>query len=1145
MLDGAVPIDRYVRRAGELGMKHLAITDHGNLFGALHFEKACRRAGISPLIGCEIYLAPRGIADRSPDRGPKNYHFLLLCRNETGYRNLMALTSIAYLEGFYYRPRVDDEILARYKEGLIASSACLAGEIPRKIVDGRYDEAKEKALFYEDMFGKGNFYLEIMNHGIEEEEIVRKALIRMSRETSIPLIATNDIHYLTKDQAEAQDILICIGTGKKLTDTKRLKMDRPEFYMKTQEEMFHLFPEVPEALANTLKVAEQCHFEIPRPGPVLPDYRIPEGFANGGDYLRSLTRQGIKSRYRVITEEIRQRTEYELDVLIKMGYTGYFLIVWDFIHWTKNRGIPVGPGRGSGAGSLVAYALGITDVDPLKYGLIFERFLNPERVSMPDFDIDFCFERREEVIQYITRKYGKEQVAGICTFGTLKTKAVIKDVARVLDIPFEESNRITGLVPGGKAPDGRPMSTEVVLETVPELKTLYDEKPQYRRLFDTAKVLEGMNRHISTHACGIVIGKTKLTDYVPLYKDQKTRAVSSEYSMDIIEDCGLVKMDILGLKTLTILRYIETEIRKEQPDFSLKNIPEDDPPTFKMLGEGKSSAVFQFESSGMQDILRKVKPGNIEDLIALNALYRPGPMQFIPQFIDAKHGRKPIHYPDPSLAEVLKPTYGIIVYQEQVMKVAQIIAGFSLGKADILRRAMGKKKEKEMMEMKTDFIKGAVERGYSEKKADEIFELLIPFAGYGFNKSHAAAYSVLAYQTAYCRANYPGAFMAANLSNEIGNPTSFRKYLDEAQEMGLSIYPPDINLSDRRFSVQGDKIFYGLAGIKGLGSAVAGHILETREEKGAFLSFMDFLEKVDFFKISRKPVQTMIEAGVFDKLSFDGNRHYNRQTLMHNLPKLWEVTEKNKRDKDMGQNSLFEEEEIVAESSVSVEEQEEISLFERLKLEEELLGFYLSGHPLDSYRMQWEAFSTLDLRQPDQIAPGRTYHLLGLIKHFREIQTRKGLKMAVFQVEDFYGNIEFIAFPAVYEQFAHSLKAEAVLGFTGLPENRPGEPLKMKLTEVKDLSALPKEGKRKGGSLAEDGRSIHVAFRKRELEESILHDLRTFCQENAGKSPLIFHLDLDEAEVRVKATSYLNLSGKKEIFEQLKKFEIVKDVWKE
>ena len=754
LLDGAVKVEWYGERVAELGMKHIALTDHGNLFGAIHFYQACRAKGLNPIIGCEAYIAHSHRGDKTHDprissRKRYHYHMVLYCKNETGYRNLLQLVSRSNTEGFHYKPRMDEELLAEYSEGLMASNACLGGEIPQLILEGQLQAAQERAIFYRDLFGEGNFWLEVMRHGIPEEEQVLEAIKQISQDTGIPIIATNDVHYLRREHAEAHDALVCIGTKKIINnaDRKRMKLDMPEFYLKTPKEMHELFADMPEALANTVRLAEKCQLILPEPGPILPIYQLPEGFLSAEQFFRTLVWRGVQERYGAtedLSDEISQRVEYELNTICQLDFVGYFLIVWDFIHWAREHNISVGPGRGSGAGSIIAYVLGITDVEPLQYNLLFERFLNTERVSMPDFDIDFCFERRTEVIDYVTQKYGKDNVAGICTFGTFKIKAVLKDLARVLNVTLEESNYITSLVPD----DAKNLAQ--ALEMEPKLKEFQNKGPLYRNLFDMAAVLEGMNRHVSTHACGIVIGREPISHYVPLHKDKKSSTFSTQFTMDLIEPCGLVKMDFLGLKTLTLLDKVETLIRQHTPDFSFRQIPEDDPITFAMLGRGESRAVFQFESEGMQKILIEAKPDCIEDLIALNALYRPGPMQFIEQFIEGKKNPGKIQYPHEDLRQTLKPTYGVIVYQEQVMEVAQIIGGFSLGKADIMRRAMGKKKEKEMQSLKLEFIEGAVAKGYSKSLAEGIFEMLIPFAGYGFNKSHAAAYAILAYKNGLC-----------------------------------------------------------------------------------------------------------------------------------------------------------------------------------------------------------------------------------------------------------------------------------------------------------------------------------------------------------------------------------------------------------
>lgn len=1132
LLDGACRIEDYINRATELGMKHLALTDHGNLFGALRFEQSCHRAGINPIVGSEVYVAP-GSRFVKPSSGPKSHHMVLYARNEEGYRNLMILTSKGYTEGFYYRPRIDDELLEKHHEGIMASAACLGGEIPRAIQAGDWDKARERALYYNGLFGDGNFYLEVMNHGIPEEEIVRKGMRKLHEETGIPIIATNDVHFLEKEHANAHDIFICISTGKKQTDDKRMKTENPEFYFKTEEEMRTLFSDFPDAIENTVKLAERCDLTIPQPGPLLPHYEIPEQFADPESYLRHLTFEGMKIRYPDASGEekqaIEERADFELKVLFDMGFAGYFLIVWDFIDWARRHDIPVGPGRGSGAGSIVAYALKITDIDPLKYELLFERFLNPERVSMPDFDVDFCFERRGEVIDYVHEKYGHDNVAGICTFGTLKTKAVLKDVARVLDIPFSESNAITKVVPEGKTQDGRKINVKVALEVEPQLKEFYDRGGVYKDLFDVASVLEGMNRHISTHACGKVIGRSVLTDYVPLIKDQKTGDIVTAYTMDIIEPCGLVKMDFLGLKTLTLLKNCENLIRKHNPDFNLENIPEDDAATFKMLGEGHSEAVFQFESQGMQKILKDAKPASIEDLIALNALYRPGPMQYIPQFVESKHGRQKIQYPHPDLVEVLKPTYGVIVYQEQVMKVAQIIGGFSLGKADILRRAMSKKKEKEMAKMELEFVEGAIAKGYEGKLAKDIFEMLKPFAGYGFNKSHAAAYSVVAYKTAYCKANYPAEFWAANLTNEIDSTDTLKNYLGFTRDEGIEILPPDINLSDRTFTVSDGRVVYGLMGIKGMGQAAADAVIEARTIRGTFKDFPDFLEKADLKSINRKVLETGIQGGLFDSIE-----SRNRATLLHNLDPVLEASLKKKEDESVGQVSLFADAAEEVEAEITWEVVDGWSESELLRLEKELLGFYVSGHPLDTYRSTWEKTANLDIRKIERSSTDKPYTILGMIKNVRSLVTRKGDRMAFAVLEDFNGTVELTVFSRTYEKYGHLLVEDAIVGVIGKVDLSRDNP-QIKVDEIR----VPDELKVIGVP------EIHIELVDNEYSEEDLIDLRSFFQDIPGPGTLFLHIPENGSRTVVKASNQLGLSVDDFAINRIKDRKAVAAAWKE
>ncbi|MBI9102120.1 MAG: DNA polymerase III subunit alpha [Spirochaetales bacterium] len=1126
LLDGAESVEKMAARAAELGCKHLALTDHGNMFGALKFYAACKKAGLNPIVGCEFYVASGSrLIKRGTEGGNKYYHLVLLARNEVGYKNLLKLTSAGFVEGFYYKPRIDNEIMAKYSEGLICTSACIGGEIPQNYLNGKPEEAKAAALRYRDMFGEGNFYLELQDHGIPEQKIANEAIIKLSKETGIPMIVTNDCHYLTREDANAQDIILCIGTGRKKNETNRMHFDGEEFYMKTPEQMAALFPDHPEVIANTVELAEKCNLEIKFPGPLLPDFDLPEGFTLDSDYLRHITYEGLKDRYGEVTVAIKERAEFELKIIIDMGFTGYFLIVWDYIHWSREHDIPVGPGRGSGAGSIVAYAMTITDIDPLKYGLLFERFLNPERVSMPDFDIDFCFEGRQTVIDHVTEKYGKDKVGQIITFGTLKAKAVIRDVSRVLDIPYAEADTISKLIP-----DELKMTLTKALEKEPKLKEIAEQGGVYAELLDVAMRLEGLNRHSSTHAAGVVIGKTELTDYVPLYRDSKTGAISTQYTMDRLEDCGLVKMDFLGLKTLTLIKNAETLVKKILPDFDIAEASEEDEATFKMLGEGKSTCIFQFESSGMQGILKQAQPNTIEDLIALNALYRPGPMQFIPQFIDSKMGRMPIKYPDPSLEEILKPTYGVIVYQEQVMQVAQIIGGFSLGKADILRRAMGKKKVAEMDRMKIEFVAGAKEKGHSEKHAIEIFEMLEPFAGYGFNKSHAAAYSVLAYHTAYLKANHPAEFMAANLTNEINNPDKLTAYIAEAAEMCIDLLPPDINLSDKYFTVVDNQIVYGLMGIKGVGGAAVDEIIRCREESGAFTSFTNFLERVNLKTVNRKVLEVSIQSGLFDRMDV------TRATLMHNLDRLIEFVSASKSGLANGQSSLFDSNEHAQFHEIELIHVPEWPEMDLLTYEKANLGFYFSGHPMDKYRDIWRKCSNLDLANLERAGDGKSYTVLGMIKSRREIFTKKGDKMAFVQLEDFQGTLEMTFFPKTWALVYERIQVDAIIAVEGKMDKKRGTP-QLLVDQILNPDELKEVNEKE----------LHIRLSRGECSEDDLLDYRDFLIPHAGAFPIYLHVPkpASDGEIIVKASGQLKLSGESEILELIKTHPLTGDIWKE
>ncbi len=898
VLDGASKIDTLVARAKELNMPALALTDHGNMFGALNFEKLCHVNNIKPIVGEEFYVSWGSHLEKKDIPFGRNgkhghyFHLILLCENQTGYKNISWLSSIAFTEGLYYgKPRIDFELLKKYHEGLICLSACIQGEIPQLLLNGRDEDAYRVAKEYKELFGPDRYYIEIQDHGLEDQKEVAVKLIKLSKDLDIPLVLTNDVHYCNKDDAEAQDALRCIGF-KKLLDEPHQTMGegRSEWYLKTESEMSILFPNYPEAMANTIKIANMCDLTIHQYKTqelknCLPRFSLPKEFCrhtdyskNQDDFVRNLVEKGLRERYKEITVSIRRRCEYELGIIFRMGFSGYFLIVWEFINWAKEHHIPIGPGRGSGAGSLVAYCMKITDIDPFRFKLIFERFLNPERVSMPDFDIDMDFDFRQDIIQHTRETYGEAQVGHIVTFGTLQPKAVIADVGRVLNIPLSEVNALKKCIPNDikklkdafTPPDEKHPDNGQLIQ--------YQDDERYKRLFKLCFKLEGLIRNTGLHASGMVIGLTALPNWAPVFKDPKTGEVAVQYTMDIIEPCGLVKFDYLGLKTLSLIRYAEDIINKHkspnEPDFKTEKVSETDTKTFDLFCRGDSVAIFQFESPGMQKILRQCQPRCVEELVALNALYRPGPMDYIPQYIDGKWNPSTVHYPDPCLENILKETYGVMVYQEQVMQVSQKIAGFSLGSADMLRRAMGKKKPEVLMGKKVEFEEGAIKQGFTKEHADEIFEIMIPFAGYGFNKSHAAAYTVLAYRTGWLKANKPAEFMAANLTNEINSTDKLPVYIEEARKMGIPVDPPDINRSDSIFDVVDGHIVFGLTGIKGMGEMAAHLIIEEREKNGPYISFIDFMERISSKGINKKVIEVLIKTGAFDKLG------QNRATLI-------------------------------------------------------------------------------------------------------------------------------------------------------------------------------------------------------------------------------------------------------------------------
>lgn len=1136
LLKATTRVSSLVERCRTQGMKGVALTDDGNLFGAYRFYQECGgdNPDVNPIVGCDFFMATDSRHNKSITENAKQYQrIVLLAKNDAGYRNLIKLSSAGYTEGFYYKPRIDKELLEEYSSDLIALSGGLGGEIPQLITRGRMDEAREAAAWYAQIYGKDHFYLELTDHGIPEQRTVNRSLMEISKELDIPLVATNDSYYLDQDDSHAHDVLLCIGNKRKINEPGRFRFSSDQFYFKSAEEMWNIFGEVPEALTNTLKINEMCELNMHTPGPLLPDYDIPPEFPGPDEYLRHISWEGLKMRYADESGqlpggsdgELAKRLEYELDIIISMGFTGYFLIVWDFIRYAKDNDIPVGPGRGSGAGSIVAYAMEITDIDPIHYGLLFERFLNPERVSMPDFDIDFCFERRQEVIDYVNRKYGEDKVGQIITFGTLKPKAVIRDVARVLDFSYEEADRIAKLIP-----DDLKITIEKALEQEPKLAELYESGGGYRELIDVAKKLQKLNRHASTHAAGIVIGKEELTRYVPLFRDPKTGAISTQFTMDQLEDNGLVKMDFLGLKTLTLIKNTEKLLKTSGVEIDSAKVSESDEKTFELLGKGLSSAVFQFESEGMQKILKDARPNCIEDLIALNALYRPGPMDNIPQYIDSKVGKSPIAFPHPDLAKVLQETYGVIVYQEQVMETVRIIGGFSLGKADILRRAMGKKKEKDMAKMRVEYMEGAAARGIDEKTASDIFELLKPFAGYGFNKSHAAAYSVLAYKTAFLKANYPAQFMAANLTNEIDHPDKFADYLSEAKGMGIDIRPPDVNDSDKYFTVVDGAVVFGLMGIKGVGSSAVDEILTQRNAEGPYKTVDDFLERVDTRTVNRRTLELLVQCGAMDCL------FPSRKGMLDQLDSLLDCASSKKAAKQFGQTGLFDDSPQEAFPSVELDDSQEFDLAERLTWERDLIGYYFSGHPMDNYRNQWAAGTTLDLANLQRSQSEKTYSLVALVKSYRSVITKKGSKMSFGVLEDYRGEIEFVLFPNVHEKFGELVLPDQVLGFRGTVDLGRDKP-QLVVEELRQPDEMD----------GQDGGSIHIRLKSNDLEEDALINLRSMLGDNPGSCPVFLHIPVpptsDRPERVIQATGQLQTNSS--VLPLIKNHYLVESAWKE
>jgi DNA polymerase-3 subunit alpha len=1019
LLDGAIKIDELIGQADAFKMPAVAITDHGNIFGAVEFYKKAVRKGIKPIIGCEVYVAPGSRHDRSKVNLDPNlpeeaaFHLILLAQDSDGYKNLTTLVSKAYLEGFYYKPRIDRDLLEQYSGGLIGMSACLKGEVPYYLQYDQLEKARETALFYKHVLGPENFFLEIQHNGLPEQEEANKKLIALSQDIHIPLVATNDCHYLKKEDAKAHDILLCIQTGKTVKDKKRLQFTTDEFYFRSPDEMKAAFKEAPESIMNTRLIAERCNLDFVLGKSLLPRYSLPNG-VSPDVYLEGLALDGLKIKFRGNPPaHYLDRLKLELQVIKKMGYSSYFLIVWDFISYARKNGIPVGPGRGSAAGSLVAFCLDITEINPLKYNLLFERFLNPERISMPDIDVDFCKDRRQEVINYVAEKYGSDHVAQIITFGTMAAKAAIRDVGRVMDIPYAEVDKIAKLVPGHN------VSIEEAMKLEPQLKEMYNDNPAVKELLDIAKRLEGLARHASTHAAGVVIAPEPLTDFMPLYKNPSEETIITQFDMGSVESVGLLKFDFLGLKTLTVLQKTVEYIKQQGKDIVLSEIPLDDEATYRLLSSGETTGIFQLESRGMIDILIKMQPNRFEDLIALVALYRPGPIGsgMIDDFIKRKKGETEVQYELPQLKEMLDETYGVILYQEQVMRIANKIANFSLGQADLLRRAMGKKKPEEMEKQKEVFISGAIANKVNEKKAARLFELMAFFAEYGFNKSHSAAYAYLAYQTAYLKAHYPVEFMTANLSADMGDTDKIVKLISECRNMSIEIMPPDINESEREFKIVGSSVRFGLEAVKGVGGAAIEIILKERENK-PFGSFDEFLSRVDSKKVNKKVLESLIKAGAFDSLYQEPSRSARAKAMEI-------VSSPSKNGTGPGLFAgLMGDTDAAAETSKAWDEQT------LLNNEKDALGFYISGHPMTRYRKtlsSMDIISISDIEEKDERADAS---IAGVVSEMKSRAKEKGIT-AYLTLEDETGTCEVIVFDKLLKENSGVLKKGALVSIRG------------------------------------------------------------------------------------------------------------------
>ena len=1118
LLDGSSKIKELAVRAKELGMDSMAITDHGAMYGVIDFYRAAREAGIKPILGCEVYVAPGSRFDRENVHGEdRYYHLVLLAENNEGYQNLMKIVSKGYVDGFYYKPRVDMEVLKTYHKGIIALSACLAGEVPRFLARGLYEEAKEAVLKYQEIFGRGNYFLELQDHGIPMQRQVNQGIIRLSRELDIPLAATNDCHYINAGDWEAHDILLCIQTGKKVADENRMRYEGGQYYVKSEEEMRELFSYIPEAIDNTAKIAERCNVEIEFGVTKLPRYEVPEGYDSWG-YLNHLCGEGFKERYPEDDGTLKERLEYELGVIKSMGYVDYFLIVWDFINFARSHGIAVGPGRGSAAGSIVSYCLKITNIDPIRYQLLFERFLNPERVSMPDIDVDFCYERRQEVIDYVVEKYGKDQVAQIVTFGTLAARGVIRDVGRVMDLPYSLCDQVSKMVPAELN-----ITLDLALKKNPELKALYDTDEQVHKLIDMSRRLEGLPRHTSMHAAGVVISRTNIDEYVPLSRGSDG-TITTQFTMTTLEELGLLKMDFLGLRTLTVLQDAVAMIQKDHGvKLDLDHIDFNDKKVMESIGTGKDDGVFQLESGGMKSFMKELKPESLEDIIAGISLYRPGPMDFIPKYLKGKNDPAAITYTCPQLEHILKPTYGCIVYQEQVMQIVRDLAGYTLGRSDLVRRAMSKKKADVMARERKNFVygneeegvKGCAANGIDEKTANQIFDDMTDFAKYAFNKSHAAAYAVVAYQTAYLKYYYPREFMAALMTSIMDNVTKVSEYILACRNMGIGILPPDINEGVGGFSVSGNSIRYGLSAIKSVGRAVVDVIISEREAGGPFSTLEDFVSRMSNREVNKRTLESFIKSGSLDSLPG------TRKQKLYVSSELLENKAREKKTVMEGQMSFFDlaPEEDKGNFQVSFPDVGEFDKETLLAFEKETLGIYVSGHPMEAYQELWK--KNVTARTSDFIVDEDGHTVVednsmvvvgGMITARKVKTTRTSQLMAFVSLEDMVGTVEALVFPKIYEKNKQYLTEDSKVFLRGRASIGDDPVGKLVCEEVIPFSSIPNE--------------LWLQFENQEFYERTVDSVMAVLRESEGKDRVVMYLKQERKLRRLSPSWAIDAQGR-------------------